>query len=173
MRSGEFEALLKALPDEQWQALVDGQMLALHEDARLELSRGGDEYTIVKAREEEDAEELRERVIGHAREILEDFYRTHPLSREAFDRQAGLLVSQYGEQAFAAPEGRLPERSFFVDGGELKAEPRESPRQRYGAWCETGKPQEGAALKERVNDWINKGEAYEAYRGMNVCRYNC
>ena len=31
----------------------------------------------------------------------------------------------------------------------------------------------GAALDDRVRQWLGSGEAYSLYVSMNVCRYNC
>jgi hypothetical protein len=95
-----------------------------------------------------------------------------PLTRDDFNKQVRELFDQHGIEAFAAPAGQLPARSLFVDNGEIVAEPADSPRHRYGAYCEmpAGNLMDVAT---QVEKWLNSGEAYDLYLSMNVCRYNC
>ena len=95
------------------------------------------------------------------------------LSRSAFDRQVEALFEQHGAAAFAALEGHYPERTLFVEGDRVVAESADSPRHRYGTFCELEEPLDGAALEAYVRQWLASGDAYELYIGMNVCRYNC
>lgn len=97
---------------------------------------------------------------------------TEPLSREAFERQVRELFEQHGIESFAAPPGQLPARSLFVGSDGVVAEAADSPRHRYGAYCEipAGNLMDLATLVEK---WLNSGEAYDLYMSMNVCRYNC
>jgi hypothetical protein len=62
---------------------------------------------------------------------------------------------------------------LFVDGGEVIAECADSPRHRYGVFCELESTLSEHAIEEQVRQWLERGEAYEDYLGMNVCRYNC
>ena len=98
---------------------------------------------------------------------------TQELSRSDFDRQVEALFGQHGARAFAALEGQYPERTLFVEGEQVVAESADSPRHRYGTFCELEEPLSGAALEAHVRQWLASGDAYELYIGMNVCRYNC
>ena len=94
----------------------------------------------------------------------------HPPSQTDFDRQVDALFDQYGECAFAALEGQLPSYTLFVEGDQVIAEPRTSPRHRYGAFCELDRPLGDAEIKIRVRQWLTRGEAYQRFLGMNCCR---
>jgi hypothetical protein len=119
------------------------------------------------------AAELREQCIAQASQLLEDYYRTHPLTRAGFNRQVEELLDRLGAAAFTALPGQLPDYSLFVEVGSVIAEPRQSPRHPYGAYCEIIRPLADSALTRHVKQWLDSGEAYERYLSMNVCRYNC
>ena len=108
---------------------------------------------------------------ANAEELLAAYYRTHPLTRAGFDRQARELLQRHGASAFAGIAGELPERSLFVDVGSVVAEPRGAPRHRYGVYCALDRRPGDVDLA--VRRWLDRGEAYDGYLGMNVCRYNC
>ena len=95
------------------------------------------------------------------------------LSRSEFDRQLEALFRQHGATAFAALGEQYPERTLFFERDRVVAESADSPRHRYGAFCELEEPLSGAALEAHVRQWLASGDAYELYLGMNVCRYNC
>ncbi len=88
-----------------------------------------------------------------------------------FNQQVSQLLTQYGEQAFAAAQGQYPEYTLFVEEDRVIAEPRTSPRHRYGAFCELPKALDAQQTAARVQRWVASGEAYERFVGMNVCRY--
>lgn len=96
-----------------------------------------------------------------------------PLSQAEFDRQVEALFEIHGASAFAAVAGQYSQYTLFVDGDRVVAEAVESPRHRYGAFCELDHALNGAALDDRVRQWLSSGEAYSLYLSMNVCRYNC
>lgn len=95
------------------------------------------------------------------------------LSRDDFDAQVAELIGQHGAEAFAGLWNQPPALTLFVEGQTVVAESADSPRHRYGAFCELDEPLTGAALTEWVQRWLHSGEAYELYVGMNVCRYHC
>lgn len=91
-------------------------------------------------------------------------------SQTDFDQQIDVLFNQYGECAFAALEGQFPDYTLFVEDDRVIAEPRTSPRHRYGAFCELDRPLDDAEIKTRVRQWLTRGEAYQCFLGMNCCR---
>lgn len=103
------------------------------------------------------------------------------LSQTDFNQQVEELFAIHGAAAFAAPLGETPRYTLFVDGERVVAESAESPRHQYGAFCALETALEAAleaklkgdALDEHVRAWLDSGEAYELYLGMNVCRYDC
>ena len=101
------------------------------------------------------------------------FMRPQELQRADFDQQVAALIHHHGASAFAACWPNLSAYTLFVDEHAVIAEPADSPRHRYGAFCELDAPLTGTALTERVQLWLDSGEAFELYVGMNVCRYHC
>lgn len=181
MNETRFRQLLQQLPDALWQRLLDGGGLSLADD--LELQPGAADAPDLILRpgrlvregrcDHNELDALKAEIMAGAGVILADYYRTHPLTLAGFNRQAQALLARYGAAAFAAVQGGLPERTLFVDGGELVAEAADSPRHRYGVFCELQRPLSVEALDERVRRWLERGEAHQRYLGMNVCRYNC
>jgi len=170
MNEQQFRDLLTQLPDESWQALDEGQGLLLVEDQRLEPGPLEAPERIIPP---SDTVVSKADCLADAAQLLADYYRNRPLTLAGFNRQARALVDEHGAAAFAAPYGQLPQRSLFVDVGELVAEGPDSPRHRYGAFCELDSPVSGQALEDQVRRWLDNGQAYERYLSMNVCRYNC
>ncbi len=149
------------------------QALRLVDDERLEWGRGDEPDVIVRELPERAPQAPGEWLIGQVENLLAEFYRTHALSRTGFDRQARALFAEHGSQAFAAPPGRMPCFTLFVDGGSVVAEPEHSPRHRCGAYCELPAPLGADAASAKVDSWLASGEADTSYLGMNACRYNC
>jgi len=83
------------------------------------------------------------------------------------------LIDRLGAGAFAAAPRQLARYTLFVEGGEVVAESAESPRHKYGVYCELERPVGDAETEVRVRKWLQRGEAHERYLEMNVCRYNC
>lgn len=175
MNQAGFLDQLEHLDTSHWQALLDGASLVLKDDQDLSLGAPGAPNVIVHPLrfDARSALELRVTVLGMAGQIWEDYYRTHPLTPQGFNRQVETLMESRGPAAFAATPGSLPDFTLFVDSGTVVAEPKGSPRHRYGAYLELKRPLPPAQVIDRVRAWVKTGRAYERYQGMNACRYNC
>jgi len=175
MNSQELRQQLEQLDNASWQQLLAGKALRLVDDQRLELAEPGERSLIVPEQGDcgLDVPALREQIMGQAGELIDEYYLRNPLSLAEFNRQVESLIEQYGAAAFAAEYGEVPVRTLFVEVGDVLAETSESPRHRYGAFCELDEPLEGPALEERVAAWLDSQEAYEKYISMNICRYSC
>ena len=175
MNKTDFLDQLQNLEMACWQALLTGQALLLINDDRLELGATNAHNVIIPAAtaHAQEPTQLREQSLVQASQILEDYYRTHPLTETCFNTQVDGLLELLGAAAFTALPGRLPAYTLFVEMGTVLAEPRESPRHPYGAYCEILHPLTDAALQQQVAQWLTSGQAYERYLSMNVCRYNC
>ena len=90
-----------------------------------------------------------------------------------FNQQVANLVSQFGATAFCALPGQSPEHALFMDADQVIAISGEDPRFPYGFFCEINNGLTNAQVTERLQHWLESGEAYEEFVGMNVCRYNC
>ena len=95
------------------------------------------------------------------------------LSQADFNQQVQKLFDVHGAAAFAAPAGQSPQYTVFVDGETVVAEGSASPRHRYGTFCELSRLLANDALVAYVQKWLERGEAYNLYLSMNVCRYSC
>ena len=173
MNHFELQHLLEQLDDDIWRVLLNGQPLALVDDKRLVSAAKPEDKIFILPQNADDISSLRESVIKNAEELLNNYYLSHPLSKAGFTLQVQKLVEQYGASVFAAEYPDIPERTLFVDVGEVVAEGHGSPRHRYGAYCELQEALQGEALEQFVQQWLTSGEAYELYIGMNVCRYGC
>ncbi|MCB1735268.1 MAG: hypothetical protein H6981_03390 [Gammaproteobacteria bacterium] len=168
-----FRTLLDKLSDSDWQSVIDGQRIVLIDDQRLGLGGAHDLNAIIQAGDAEDVATLRAISLAEVDDLLSNYYRTHALTEAGFKAQAMKLIAEHGAENFAGPFGPPPARTLFVDGGELVAADRTDPRHRYGAYCEIDVSMPAAALAERVESWIEQGEAHARYMAMNACRYNC
>lgn len=175
MNEATFVEQLKRLTPAEWEAVVEGQGVIIVDDLRVEIGPANAPNTVIIAApgEASDAEVLKRESLSAAAELLHNYYLTHPLSLPGFNQQAEALIHEHGATAFAAVAGQFPRCTLFVDGGEVVAESAESPRHRYGVYCELERPLDAAALEGRVRQWLQRGEAHERYLEMNVCRYTC
>ncbi|MGD2119477.1 MAG: hypothetical protein PVG66_14035 [Chromatiales bacterium] len=172
MNAATFTNLLRQLNDDAWQSVASGQALLLVDDVSLAIGPAGAANAIISA-DQTDAIQLKKNSIEQAADILHNYYLTHPLTRAGFNRQVEQLFDKHGAAAFAALAGQLPPYTLFVEGGEVIAESAASPRHRYGVYCELPRRLTDEALPVHLNKWLQRGEAYDDYLGMNVCRYNC
>jgi len=175
MNATELTQLIEILDEDVLNTLLDGNALLLEDDVTLLRGdiKAPNVFVAPGQFSASDAEHLRRELIGNAGQLLEDYYRVHPLTRYGFDTQAGLLIQQFGHAAFIAVEGHWPQRTLFVEQGTVIAEDQASPRHRYGVYCELPKSMDADAASSTLEKWLASGEAYEQYLGANVCRYNC
>lgn len=153
--------------------LGSGCVLRLVDDELLAWGRGGEADVLLAALPAEAVADPSAWLQRHAEQLLADYYRTHPLSRAGFERQVRALYARHGADAFAAAPGHRPQFTLFVDDGKVVAEPRHGARHRYGAYCELAAAASTASAARSAEIWLDNGEAYATYLGMNVCRYNC
>lgn len=169
-----FKKLLNKLGDSSWQQVFNGQSIIMIDDQLLKTGEENNPAAIIKSSPEtETAEQLKLETIHNAEDILNNYYLSHPLTQAGFNHQTELLVKVKGALSFAAPAGKFPAYTLFVEGGEVIAEAPDSPRFRYGAFCELDKPVVDNGIDSLVEKWIKQGDAYNLYLNMNVCRYNC
>lgn len=175
MTAAEFRELLEQLPDGSWRAIIDGAALLLVDDQGVDLGSRDAPNAIVTAVDgvSDHATRFRARVITESEEILAAYYRTHPVTQVGFNRQVVRLIEEHGAESFAAAPDTLPELTLFVDGGVVVAEPSDSPRHRYGTYCELDGSSRVTSVAKRVQLWVESDEAYQSYLSMNVCRYSC
>jgi hypothetical protein len=96
-----------------------------------------------------------------------------PPSQSEFNAQVASLIEQHGPASFCAPPGQRPEYTLFVEERQVIAEPRNAPRYPYGLYCEIRTGLSDDKVADSLSKWLTSGEAYEAFLGMNICRYNC
>jgi hypothetical protein len=175
MNKQQFHKLLEQLTEDDWHCLNTGQAILMVDDQSLACGNPQSPNTIVKppAGLLANQDALKQRVMEKSKNILENYYWTHALTRQGFNHQALALFEQHGADAFAAAVGELPQFTLFVDGGEVVAEPRNAPRHRYGVFYEIESRSFTRDISQRVLHWLQQGHAHERYLEMNVCRYNC
>lgn len=175
MNSRDLMLKLDGLELQVWQGLLDGKALRLVDDSVLELAEPGQRNLIFFEPDAQgmDLDGLRARVMSKVDELIDEYYLRNPLSLKAFNRQVQGLIQEHGAAAFVAEYGDLPERSLFVEVGDVLALDAESPQHRYGAFCELDEPVNEQDIKKLVKAWLDSNEAYEKYISMNVCRYSC
>lgn len=174
MNEKTFIHLLKKLDDNDWQAVTDGMAILMIDDLRLETGPANAPQTIIHAPEPGlPTETIRQQTLTDAAALLRNYYLTHPLTLAGFNHQTMKLIEAHGADTFTAPAGELPKYTLFVEGGEVIAESPDSPRHRYGLFCELNEPLPTSDLADHVRQWLERGLAHEDYLGMNVCRYNC
>lgn len=174
MHIQELITQLKQFTEQDWNQLLEGAQLVMHEDELLQIKTDAAENIFLTAEsvQAESADELQERAINQAETCLTEYYQQHPLTQQGFYRKALPLVKDR-EQDFAAEGMQEPNCTLFVEGGEIIAEDKSSPKHRYGVHCELPDDFEQDAIPTIVLQWLESGEAHDSYMGMNVCRYGC
>ena len=175
MTESFFREQLKQVSESDWKAIFSGQALLMINDSELKVGSPDQPDVIVATHlvHATDPETLKQNSLNAADELYANYYRTHPLTLYGFNDQLHRLVKQYTLQTFCAAEGHRAERTLFVDSGQLIALDKEDPRHAYGVFCELPDLIKPSAIVNYLSHWIERGEAYEAYLSMNVCRYNC
>ncbi len=176
MNLDEFRQHLHQLEEADWQAVMNGRSILIVDDRYLETGPADAENACLGLNDGQgagDGAELKEQIMNNAEQILNNYYLDHALTAEGFRYQVERLFVIHGICAFAAAQDCLPDRTLFVEGGEVIAEHAESPRHRYGVYCELDHDMSGEECEVYIRQWLEQGEAHEQYLGMNVCRYNC
>lgn len=175
MNEKNFIYQLNQLQDADWQAVLEGLAVLILDDAHLEIGNSHSINVIIDAPKQRllDAATLKRESLAKASTILSNYYLTHPLTLSGFNHQVARLIERYGATVFTALIGQLPERTLFVEGGEVIAETTDSPRHRYGVFCELTHQLADLAIEAHIHKWLERGEAHESYLSMNVCRYSC
>lgn len=152
---------------------TDWRPLRLVEDSYLAWGEGGEPDLIVATLPTDAGASPFDWLRDNAADLIAGYYRTHPLTERGFNDQVRGLVACHGAPAVAAPAGRRPPRTLFVDAGSVLALSVEDPRHAYGSYCELPGGRGAEDVEAQVARWIESGEAYAGYLAMNVCRYNC
>ena len=175
MNLEEFKSQLNQLSDSDWQALYQGKSLEMLDDQAFNVTNKKPHYLIVNGSDNTAGSpiELKQEIIKSAEEIFKKYYQIHPLTKAYFNRQLKSLAEQLGTNSFIANMGNRPAYTFFVDNGEVLAVPQTSPKFPYGVYLELDKMMDSKESDDLFNKWVESGKAYESYRSMNVCRYNC
>lgn len=173
MDAPRLAALIEQLEPDGLGEIGVGRSLRLVDDACLAWGRGGEPDVLLADLPAAARANPQRWLLDHAATLIADYYRIHPLTRAGFDRQVRGLFAQHGAEAFTAAPGRAADFTLFVDEGSVVAEAQHDPRHRYGVYCELGSPLSREIAAQRAHGWLESGEAYETYLGMNVCRYNC
>lgn len=170
-----FKQQLEQFSESEWQLLVEGKDLLVKDDLELMIGASNAPDPVLRSSDfsHTGASDLKKQVLNSADLILATYYRTHPLTLNGFNHQVEKLVEKHGVETFSAPIGKISNCTLFVEGGEVVAEPADSPRHRYGVFFEMEKPMPDEAISDAFQKWLSSGEAHQLYLGMNVCRYNC
>ena len=142
--------LAKRLPV-AWQAVIEGEGVRIVDDLYLEVGPADapNAIVVVSAQAGSDVASLKRETLGAAAELLHNYHLPHPLTRAGFNHQVERLIREHGAISLAGAGGQLPRYTRFVDGGEVVAEPPESPRHKYGVYCELARPLDEAGIEAR------------------------
>jgi len=168
-----FIQLLTQLSTTQWQSIAEGANINLVDDRELVINMENPN-SIVEQKDipATQLSDVQAYVIENAGELLQQYYTSHPLSQACFNQQVNALFTDFGIDKFIANGHQAAELTLFVEGSEVIAENADSPRHPYGVYF-TANENNKASFSNQAMNWLDSGEAYETYLGMNVCRYNC
>ncbi|MET0081161.1 MAG: hypothetical protein ABW119_22130, partial [Candidatus Thiodiazotropha lotti] len=62
---------------------------------------------------------------------------------------------------------------LFGSAITLFSSTKSEPRHPYGIHCEIRGGETESQIDEVLQNWLDSGEAYEAFISTNVCRFNC
>lgn len=170
-----FKSQLNQLKDSDWQALYQGSSLEMLDDQALNVTNEKSPYLIVNGSENITGSpvELKQEIISSSEDLFKKYYQIHPLSKAFFNHQLKSLARQLSINSFIANTADRPAYTFFVGNGEVLAEPQTSPKYPYGVYLELDKKVDNKEYDKLFKKWVESGKAYEVYRAMNVCRYDC
>lgn len=169
-----FKQTLEQLTELDWQSLLNGHGLLIIDDSDLIVGGLDAPKSLFHVSDFDvtSALDLKAHVTCSATEILENYYKTNPLTHHGFNRQVEAMVEEYGVEVFSAVVGEIAERTLFVEGGVVISETADSPRHRFGVYFEVDQPLSISELKDAFNQWLVNHSAYFEYVGMSVSRYS-
>ena len=169
-----FKEEIKKLDKDFLQSIFDGSALVMVEDRSLGLGSSNGAFVIFWIEDEEfvSLNDLQEYLIREAEDLLLNYYKHSPISKEYFETKLSSLMSEYGETAFVSKPGGVPEKSLITSNGDLLVLTEEDYIFKYGLYLslEDNLDLKISALKAK--NWLQSGSAYNDYIAVNVFRFS-
>lgn len=174
MDANTFKSALGELSLDDFQSILDGAALIVHQDEGLQIGKKDQAFVIYELGEDpfESPEALRAFLENNAEALVTQYYQFNPVSRESFNKQLKALMDEFGGEAFCAEYGRMPEKVLMVEADRVVAEDQNHPRFKYGLYLQFEEKLMPMAKTNKVKNWLLTGTAYEDYISTNVCRFS-
>lgn len=174
MNPEQFKIALNEFSDENYQSIMDGAALIIHDDKALTLGKSEQAYVIFELGDEsfDSIEALKASLIERSAELIEEYYQYNPISKMHFNNQLINLVKEYGAPAFVTMPGQQATVKLFSQDGKVIVENKDSLRFKYGFCLVLNEKVLSQALENKVKNWIQSGSAYDDYISVNVCRFS-
>jgi len=173
MNETEFKTALENLSQDDWQAVMDGAGIIVEQDAKLLIGDADVAFVAYELGDEQPADvaALKASVLASASHIWQEYYRFNPLSKQGFYRHVKALLEQYGPLTFISMPNKPSIHRIFIEGASVQAVTETHPVYKYAFYLSLDKPLPETALTNKVNTWLNSGEAYADYISVHVCRF--
>ncbi|WP_019557154.1 hypothetical protein [Thiomicrorhabdus arctica] len=174
MNAEQFIQALTDFSDENYQAIVEGAALVIHEDKSLTLGKIQQAYVIFEMGDEtfDSTDALKASLIERAADLIEEYYQNNPISKMHFNRQLLDFIKEHGANAFVTMPGQQAQVKLFTEDGNVLLETKESPKFKYGFCLVLNEKVLPQAVENKVKNWVSSGSAYDDYISVNVCRFS-
>lgn len=174
MNAEQFTQALNDFSDENYQAILDGAALIIHEDKGLTLGKSQQAYVIFELGDEnfDSSDALKASLIERAEDLIQEYYQYNPISKMHFNNQLQNLIKEHSANAFVTMPGQEATVKLFVEGSDVIVETNESPRFKYGFCLVLNEKVLSQAVENKVKNWVSSGSAYDDYISVNVCRFS-
>ncbi|BCN92510.1 hypothetical protein THMIRHAM_02950 [Thiomicrorhabdus immobilis] len=174
MNAEQFTQALNDFSDENYQEILDGAALIIHEDKGLTLGKSQQAYVIFELGDEsfDSSDALKASLIERAEDLIQEYYQYNPISKMHFNNQLQNLIKEHGANAFVTMPGQEATVKLFVEGSDVIVETNESPRFKYGFCLVLNEKVLSQAVENKVKNWVSSGSAYDDYISVNVCRFS-
>ena len=174
MNAELFKQVLTEFSDENYQAILEGAALVIHEDKALTLGKTQQAYVIFEMGDEtfDSTDALKASLIERATYLIEGYYQNNPISKMHFNRQLLAMIKEHGANAFVTMPGQQAQVKLFTQDGNVLLETKESPKFKYGFCLVLNDKVLPQAVENKVKNWVSSGSAYDDYISVNVCRFS-
>ena len=174
MKLGSFKSEIKQLDQEFLQSILDGSALLMEKDEALNLGSSNDAFVIFWIEDENfsTVEKLRNYLLIEAEDLLTNYYKHSPLSREYFEKRFSEFMIKYGEESFSSQPGEMPEKSIMVSNGEITILTDSDYVFKYGLYLKLDEKLAPQISAKKAKNWLQSGAAYNDYIAINVFRFS-
>ena len=174
MNLTDFKEQIEKLDEHFLDSILNGSALSMDKDQSLGLGNSNGAFVIFWIEDEKFSSvgDLRKYLLSDSEDLLSNYYKHSPISKEYFEKKFLSLMHEHGEAAFTSQPDQMPEKSLIASNGDLKVLSAEDYIFKYGLYLQLDEKLNPKISAFKAKNWLQSGAAYNDYIAINVFRFS-